>query len=157
MVRQAVRVPVWRWENGEQVAQALHLLISRELDGTQIKCSLCYYPPGTPALGVAQALYRQMQRYGIERVFQQAKQQLGLHQNQTRSWPAWQHHVALTMMALHLLLDTQSGHAVARTRNHSPPLLCQPQTCLGSEIAKPVAPGRGPARRCPPASEGQCP
>ncbi|MGI4832619.1 MAG: hypothetical protein ACRYFK_04080 [Janthinobacterium lividum] len=54
-----------------------------------------------------QALNRQMQRYWIERVFQEAKQQLGLHQNQTRFWPAWQHHVALTMMALHLLLDTQ--------------------------------------------------
>ncbi len=107
LVRQAVLVPVWRWENGEQVAQALHLLISRELDGTQVKYSLCYCPPGTPALGVAQALYRQMQRYWIERVFQEAKQQLGLHQNQTRCWPAWQHHVALTMMALHLLLDTQ--------------------------------------------------
>ncbi|OGX88401.1 hypothetical protein [Hymenobacter glacialis] len=40
-------------------------------------------------------------------MFQEAKHQLGLHQNQTRSWPAWQHHVALTMMALHLLLDTQ--------------------------------------------------
>lgn len=83
------------------------MLISRELDGTQVKYSLCYTPPQAPALGVGQALYRQMQRYWIERVFQEAKQQLGLHQNQTRSWPAWQHHVALTMMALHLLLDTQ--------------------------------------------------
>ena len=107
LVRQAVLVPVWRWESSAQSAEALHLLISRELDGTQVKYSLCYCPPGAPALGVGQALYRQMQRYWIERVFQEAKQQLGLHQNQTRSWPAWQHHVALTMMALHLLLDTQ--------------------------------------------------
>ena len=107
LVREAVLVPVWRWEKGEEQAQALHLLISRELDGTQVKYSLCYSPPAVPTLEVAQALYRQMQRYWIERVFQEAKQQLGLHQNQTRSWPAWQHHVALTMMALHLLLDTQ--------------------------------------------------
>jgi SRSO17 transposase len=107
LVREAVLVPVWRWKNGEQVAQALQLLISRELDGTQVKDSLCYCPPGTPALGVALALYRQMHRYWIERVFQEAKQQLGLHQNQTHSWPACQHHVALTMMALHLLLDPQ--------------------------------------------------
>lgn len=107
LVREAVLVPVWRWENGAQSAQALHLLISRELDGTQVNYSLCYCPPAAPALGVGQALYRQMQRYWMERVFQEAKQQLGLHQNQTRSWPAWQQHVALTMMALHLLLDTQ--------------------------------------------------
>ena len=106
LVRQAVLLPVWRWEPGAP-AQVLHLLISREVDGTQVKYSLCYTPPQAPALGVAQALYRQMQRYWIERVFQEAKQQLGLHQNQTRSWPAWQHHVALTLMALHLLLDTQ--------------------------------------------------
>lgn len=68
---------------------------------------MCYSPPGAPALGVGQALFQQMQCYWIERVFQEAKQQLGRHQNQTRPWPAWQHHMALTMMALHLLLDTQ--------------------------------------------------
>jgi SRSO17 transposase len=110
LVRQAVLLPVWRWETDNErgaAAQALHLLISREPDTTQVQYSLCYCPPGTPALSLEQALYRQMQRYWIERVFQEAKQQLGLHQNQTRSWPAWQHHVALTMMALHLLLDTQ--------------------------------------------------
>jgi len=107
-VRQAVLLPVWRWERGEAAqAQPRHLLIFRELDGTQVKYSLCYTPPGAWALGVGPALYRQMQRYWMERVFQEAKQQLGLHQNQTRSWPAGQHHVALTMMALHLLLDTQ--------------------------------------------------
>lgn len=105
LVRQAALLPVWRWEDGQ--AQAQYLLISRELDGTHVKYSLCYTPPTAPVLDVARALYRQMQRYWIERVFQEAKQQLGLHQNQTRSWPAWQHHVALTLMALHLLLDTQ--------------------------------------------------
>jgi SRSO17 transposase len=109
--REAVLLPVWRWEPAQQQAQALQLLISRELDGSQVKYSLCYTPPGNPALGVAQALYRQMQRYWIERVFQEAKQQLGLHQNQTRHWPAWQHHVALTMMALHFMLAAQlEGH-----------------------------------------------
>lgn len=110
LVRQAVLLPVWRWGTDHErgaAAQALHLLISREPDATQVKYSLCYCPPCAPALRVGPALYRQVQRYWIERVFQEAKQQLGLHQNQTRSWPAWQHHVALTMMALHLLLDTQ--------------------------------------------------
>ena len=108
LVRQAALVPVWRWEDGNGgQAQGLHLLISRELDGTHVKYSLCYAPPGAATLEVGRALYRQMQRYWIERVFQEGKQQLGLHQNQTRSWPAWQHHIALTMMGLHLLLDTQ--------------------------------------------------
>lgn len=109
--RQAVLVPVWRWDAERQQAQALQVLLSRELDGSNLKYSLCYTPAGAPALSTAQALWRQMQRYWIERVFQEAKQHLGLHQNQTRSWPAWQHHVALTMMALHFLLEAQlAGH-----------------------------------------------
>lgn len=109
--RQAVRLPVWRWDPDQQRAQALHLLVSRELDGSQVKHSLCYTPSGGPAVGIAQALYRQMQRYWIERVFQEAKQQLGLHQNQTRHWPAWQHHVAPTMLGLHFMLAAQlEGH-----------------------------------------------
>ncbi|OGX88402.1 hypothetical protein [Hymenobacter glacialis] len=61
LVRQAVLLPVWRWELGVP-AQVLHLLISREVYSTQVKYSLCYTPPQAPALGVAQALYRQMQR-----------------------------------------------------------------------------------------------
>ncbi|MBC7726148.1 MAG: hypothetical protein H7242_00810, partial [Microbacteriaceae bacterium] len=32
---------------------------------------------------------------------------LGLHQAQTRSWPAWYHHVALTRMAMHFMLEAQ--------------------------------------------------
>ena len=62
-MREAVLVPIWRWENDDQSAQALHLLISRELNGTQVKYSLCYSPPAALALRVTQALYRQMQRY----------------------------------------------------------------------------------------------
>ena len=53
------------------------------------------------------ALFRQMQRYWIERAFQNVKEQLGLHQYQVRSWKAWYHHIALTLMALHFLLLIQ--------------------------------------------------
>ena len=54
------------------------------------------------------ALYRQMQRYFIERAFQNVKEQLGLHQYQVRSWKAWHHHIALTLMALHFVLEIQN-------------------------------------------------
>lgn len=43
---------VWRWEPERQQAQALELLISRESDGSQVNYSLCYTPPGRPALAV---------------------------------------------------------------------------------------------------------
>ena len=61
LVRQAVLLPVWRWETDHEhgvVAQALQLLISCEPDATQVRYSLCYCPPGAPALRVGQALYR---------------------------------------------------------------------------------------------------
>jgi SRSO17 transposase len=105
--RRALLVPVWLWQADEQTAQAVELLVSSELDGSEVKYSLCYTPPGAPALTVRTAVQRQMQRYWIERTFQEAKQQLGLHQAQTRSWPAWYHHVALTLMAMHFMLEAQ--------------------------------------------------
>jgi SRSO17 transposase len=105
--RRALLVDVWLWSSDQQTAQPLQALVSSELDGSEIKYSLCYRPPGAPALSVLTALQRQMQRYWIERLFQEAKQQLGLHQYQTRSWTAWYHHMALSLMAMHFMLKTQ--------------------------------------------------
>lgn len=106
LVRQAQLVRVWLWKSDWQTpAQALHLLISREVDGSALKYSLVYEPTGEPDL--LTSLQRQMQRYWVERAFQDSKEQLGLHQNQTRSWSGWYHHVALTLMALHFMLDTR--------------------------------------------------
>ena len=104
--RQAALLDVWVWgtENGDKV-EALQLLISRELDGSEIKFSLCH--ESNQPMTLPNALYRQMQRYWVERAFQDVKEQLGLHQYQVRSWTAWYHHVALTMMALHFILQTR--------------------------------------------------
>ncbi|MBC7447232.1 MAG: IS701 family transposase [Hymenobacteraceae bacterium] len=105
--RRALLVDVWLWSAEHQTAQPLQVLASSELDGSEIKYSLCYSPPNAPALSVRTALQRQMQRYWIERLFQEAKQQLGFHQYQTRSWTAWYHHMALSLMAMHFMLKTQ--------------------------------------------------
>jgi SRSO17 transposase len=107
--RQAVLRQVWLWKSEDkQLPQCLHLLISRELDGSEIKFGLCYQPDNIPDL--ATSLYRQMQRYWIERTFQDIKQEVGMHQYQVRSWTAWYHHIALTMMALHFMLHAQIEH-----------------------------------------------
>lgn len=107
--RQAVLVPIWLWSaKKDGPPQPLWLLLSRQLDGSALKQSLCYAPgPAHAPLELATALYRQMQRYWIERTFQDAKQQLGLHEYQVRGWRGWHHHVALTMMALHFILHTR--------------------------------------------------
>jgi SRSO17 transposase len=106
LTRKAVILNVYLWKpECATTVEALQLLISSESDGSEIKYSLCYTPG--PKLSLDIALFRQMQRYWCERAFQNAKEQLGLHQYQVRSWRAWHHHIALTLMALHFILQIQ--------------------------------------------------
>jgi SRSO17 transposase len=109
LIREAVLKRVWVWKKATAEVEELELLISRKLDETEVKYSLCNEPLGE--LSVEKALFRQMQRYWIERAFQEIKEQIGLHQYQVRGWQAWQHHIALTMMALHFMLETQLENA----------------------------------------------
>lgn len=88
--------------------ESVQLLISTEVDGSEIKYSLCYTPDGKHSLQTA--LFRQMQRYWCERAYQNVKEQLGLHQYQVRSWRAWYHHIALNLMALHFILQIQKDY-----------------------------------------------
>ena len=106
LVRKAIimDVHIWKQERGLQI-ESVQLIISTEIDGSEIKYSLCYNIESKMPLEVA--LFRQMQRYWIERAFQNVKEQLGLHQYQVRSWKAWHHHIALTLMALHVILQIQ--------------------------------------------------
>jgi len=106
MTRKAYMLPVHIWKPDKgQAIESLQLLISSELDGSEVKYSLCYQPDET--YDIDTVLYRQMQRYWIERSFQEVKQQLGMHQYQVRSWRAWYHHIALTLMVLHFMLQVQ--------------------------------------------------
>jgi len=109
LTRRATLLDVYIWQPDRQTAiEAVQLLISTEIDGSEIKYSLCYTVAGKMSLTTA--LFRQMQRYWIERAVQNVKEQLGLHQYQVRSWTAWYHHVALTLMALHFMLQIQNDN-----------------------------------------------
>lgn len=109
LTRKAVFLDVYIWKPERQTAiEAVQLLISSETDGSEIKYSLCYTPEGKLSLNTA--LFRQMQRYWCERAFQNVKEQLGLHQYQVRSWRAWYHHIALTLIALHFILQIQKDN-----------------------------------------------
>lgn len=109
MVREAVMKKVWIWKKGTTEVEAAELLISRKVDKAEVKYSLCHEP--IKELKLKTALYRQMQRYWIERGFQEIKEQIGLAQYQVRGWLAWHHHIALTMMALQFILETQVENA----------------------------------------------
>lgn len=107
MIRKACMFDIYVWKpiRGAQI-ESLQLLISTEQDGSEVKYSLCFEPDGNK-LSLSTALYRQMQRYWVERAFQNVKEQLGMNQYQVRSWTAWYHHIALSLMALHFLLQIQ--------------------------------------------------
>ena len=109
--REAVRVPVFIWTGETTAVEAVWLVISRELNQKEIKYSVCDTQSGE--LPLKEVLFRQMQRYWVERAFQETKEQLGLAQYQVRSWRAWHHHIALSMMALHFILKTQIQEAEA--------------------------------------------
>lgn len=107
MIRKACIIDIYVWKSiRKSQIESLQLLISTEQDGSEVKYSLCFEPNGNK-LSLSIALYRQMQRYWVERAFQNVKEQLGMNQYQVRSWTAWYHHIALSLMALHFLLQIQ--------------------------------------------------
>lgn len=103
--REAVLLPVFIWDGKTEKVESVRLIISRALDGKEIKYAVCFDP--SAEVEIKEALFRQMQRYWVERAFQEIKEQLGMAQYQVRSWRAWHHHIALTMMALHFIPETQ--------------------------------------------------
>ena len=99
---EALHQRVWVREGRQGKARHWHLILTRELGspGTS-KYSLSNAPADTSLMRLA---YIQRQRYWVERIFQDAKNEAGMDEYQARSWMAWHHHMALVMMAMLFLL-----------------------------------------------------
>lgn len=52
----------------------------------------------------------QLQCYWVERAFEDAKSECGMADYQVRIWSAWQHHMALVMMAMLFMLSERIRH-----------------------------------------------
>ena len=99
---------VWVWDGNEPQARQWHVIVRREVDTpTEIKYSLSNAPVDTLAPRLA---FMQGQRYWIERVLQNGKQDVGLGDYQVRSWRGWHHHLALVMMAMLFTLEERRLH-----------------------------------------------
>ena len=85
------------------------LLMKHETN--KIRYSLTNAPGDTPLLTLAQ---RKCQRYFVERSIQDAKSELGMDEFQAIKYRAWQHHLALTILASWFIaeprLDWQEAH-----------------------------------------------
>jgi SRSO17 transposase len=95
---------VWLWDGKESKARYWHLIVRKTLANKEIKYSLSNSADQTP---VKRLVYMQGQRYLIERIFQDAKNQCGMGQYQARGWRSWHHHMAMVMMAMLFMLEQQ--------------------------------------------------
>jgi SRSO17 transposase len=98
---------VWLWDGEEPHAHCWHLIIRREVKNKKIKYTLSNAPENTNLKRLA---FMQAQRYWIERVFQDAKNQCGLGEYQARKWRSWHHHMAMVMMAMLFMLEQRLLH-----------------------------------------------
>lgn len=89
---------IWVCEGEDQQVTQQLLIITQTIDGkkdTKYSFSngkLAEYSPKEYA-------YFQIQRYWVERTFDDAKNELGMSDYQIRKWNGWHHHHALVMMA----------------------------------------------------------
>jgi SRSO17 transposase len=99
---EALHRRIWVREGKDPSPRCWHLIASREVGKPETtKYSFSNAPEDT---SLQRLVHRQRQRYWIERVFQDAKNEAGLDEYQARSWQAWYHHAALVMMAMLFLL-----------------------------------------------------
>jgi len=96
----AVRLQVWL-NRGQMPSRPAWLLITQSLgEEPEIKYFLAEARWTT---GVAELLRVAFSRWTIEQCFEQAKQEVGMSQYETRSWAGWNHHMTMVMLAHHFL------------------------------------------------------
>lgn len=87
-------VTIWHWDGKEEKAQKRTLVITR---GEKLKFS--FSNGEKQAYTNKEWAYFQCSRYWVERCFDDCKNELGMSGYQVTGWLAWQHHMALVMMA----------------------------------------------------------
>jgi SRSO17 transposase len=93
--------PVWTVrQDGRVVAETL--LLRR--DGKHITYTLTNAPASTP---LEQLARRKAQRYFVERAIQDAKSEFGWDEFQALKYRAWEHHLALTLLASWFIAETR--------------------------------------------------
>lgn len=95
------RYPIWTVST-QGIVRSETLLMKRET--SKIRYSLTNAPDNTPLLTLAQ---RKCQRYFVERTLQDAKSELGMDEFQAIKYRAWQHHLALTILASWFIAETR--------------------------------------------------
>jgi SRSO17 transposase len=103
-----LRIPVYVWDGGSGAAVKWSLIATQTLaKNPEIKISLTNAAESTP---LGRLAWMQLQRYWVERAFEDAKSECGMADYQVRKWSAWHHHMALVMMAMLFMLAERIHH-----------------------------------------------
>lgn len=94
---------VWVWDGEEEHARRRTVVISKT-PGRTSKTKYSFSNGTLEDYTAQEYAYFQVQRYWVERCFDDAKNELGLSDYQVRKWQGWHHHHALVMMASLFLL-----------------------------------------------------
>jgi SRSO17 transposase len=98
--------PVWTVrDDGRAVRETLLLRRAAK----RITFTLTNAPPTTPLEVLA---FRKSQRYFVERSIQDAKSELGFDEFQALKYRAWEHHLALTLLASWFIAETRLDWAL---------------------------------------------
>jgi hypothetical protein len=104
----SVRLPVFVWDSNSGQGYRFFLLVTRTVGGSpQTKVSLCNALESTDQVTLA---WMQLQRYWVERAFEDAKSECGMADYQVRKWSGWHHHMALVMMSMVFMLEERMRH-----------------------------------------------
>jgi SRSO17 transposase len=99
-------VRVWTWRDGQ--ASPEWLVMRREANG-EISSSLCNAPEDT---SLQQLAAWKCVRYFVERANQDAKSEIGWEDLRAQKYRAWEHHLALTIMASWFVAQTKYSWAL---------------------------------------------
>ncbi len=94
---------VWVWDGCSSTGRHWWLLVQRD---PQTHADYKYSLSNAAPCADGEQLCRQRaQRFWVERVFEDAKGQVGMDQYQSRGWVSWHHHMAMVSMAMLFLLE----------------------------------------------------
>ncbi len=100
------KTEVWTWDGKEAAARKRTLIITKTTD-KKPKIKYSFSNGGINQYNHKEYAYFVAQRYWVERTFDNAKNELGMSDYQTRGWKSWHHHHALVMLASFFIMKQQ--------------------------------------------------
>jgi len=111
---------VWVWDGQEKKARKKTLVITKTAD-KKPKIKYSFSNGGINDYTNKEYAYFQIQRYWVERTFDDSKNELGMSDYQIRNWTGWHHHQSLVMLASIFLLkekiESENEYPLMSTRD----------------------------------------